>query len=78
MGNPLAEILVHRVVWLYDKLFKTEYDVDSERGMDEEEEYFLTDTEITERLARAGFKRISKKYFWTQWALNHLFVGWKE
>jgi hypothetical protein len=53
-------------------------DVDSERGMGEEEEYYLTDTEITERLVRAGFKRIRKKYFWTQWGLNHLFVGWKK
>jgi ubiquinone/menaquinone biosynthesis C-methylase UbiE len=78
MGNPLAEIVVHKVVWLYDRLFKTNYDVDSERGMDEEEEYFLTDAEIVERLTRAGFKRISKKHFWTQWGLNHLFVGWKK
>lgn len=77
MGNPLAEIVVHKVVWLYDKLFKTNHDVDSERGMDEEE-YYLPDTEIVERLTRAGFQRISKRHFWTQWGLNHLFVGWKE
>jgi SAM-dependent methyltransferase len=78
MGNPLAEILVHKVVWLYDKIFKTKYDMDTERGMDEEEEYYLIDTEILERLARAGFKRIRKKYFVTQWGLNHLFTGWKK
>lgn len=78
MGNPLAEIVVHKVIWLYDKIFKTNYDMDSERGMGAEEEYYLTDVEIVERLTRAGFKRISKKYFLTQWGLNHLFVGWKE
>jgi SAM-dependent methyltransferase len=78
MGNPLAEIIVHKAVCLYDKLFKTNFDLDSERGMDEEEDYYLTDNEITERLIRAGFKRIRKKYFWTQWGLNHLFAGWKE
>lgn len=38
MGNPMAEIIVHNVVWLYDKLCKTNYDMDSERGMNEEED----------------------------------------
>jgi SAM-dependent methyltransferase len=77
MGNPLAEILVHKVVWLYDKLLKTNVDMDSERGMEAEEEYYLTDGEIRERLSRAGFANIRKKYFLTQWALNHVFVGEK-
>lgn len=78
MGNPAAEIVVHKVVWLYDKILKTHYDMDSERGMDEEEEFYLPDAEILERLQRAGFHGIRKKYFPTQWALNHLFVGWKQ
>lgn len=78
MGNPLAEILTHKVVWFYDKVFKTSFDMDSQRGMSEEESYFLLDPEILERFTRAGFKRIRKKYFWTQWGLNHLFIGWKE
>ena len=78
MGNPLAEIAVHKLVWLYDKLFKTNFDMDSERGMDEEEEYYLADSEIVGRLTQAGFKRIRKKYFSTQWGLNHLFVGCKD
>lgn len=78
MGNPLAEILTHKVVWFYDKIFQTSFDMDSQRGMSEEESYFLFDAEILERFTRAGFKRIRKKYFWTQWGLNHLFVGWKE
>lgn len=78
MGNPLAAIVVHKVVWLYDRIFKTRYDVDSERGMGEEEEYYLTDAEITDRLAKAGFGRIQKKYMVTEWGFNHLFVGWKE
>lgn len=77
MGNPVAELLVHKVVWLYDKLFGTHVDMDTERGMEEDEAYFLTDDEIRTRLARAGFTRITKKYFATQWGLNHLFVGWK-
>jgi SAM-dependent methyltransferase len=78
MGNPLAELLVHRLVAIYDRLFKTNIDVDTERGMEEEEEYYLTDAEIHTRLERAGFRRIHKKYFGTQWGLNALFVGWKD
>ncbi len=78
MGNPVAEILVHKVVALHDRLFGTEHDIDSERGMDEEEQYYLTDSEIIERLKRRGFADIEKKYFWTQWGLNHLFVGWRK
>jgi len=78
MGNPLAEVVVHKVVWFYDKLFGTNNDMDSERGMDEEEEYYLNDREIVSRLRKAGFGNIQKKYFFTQWGLNHLFVGWKS
>jgi SAM-dependent methyltransferase len=78
MGAPFAEVLVHKTVWLHDKLFGTRHDMDSERGMKAEEEYYLTDAEIRERLARAGFRRLRKKRFLTQWGLNHLFVGWKD
>jgi SAM-dependent methyltransferase len=78
MGNPAAELLVHRLVHFYDRILGTNLDMDSERGMHEDEEYFLRDGEILERLGRAGFNNIQKKYFWTQWGLNHLFVGWKR
>lgn len=77
MGNPVAEILVHKVVALYDRRFGTHVDMDSERGMGEEEDYYLLDSEIISRLRAAGFQRLKKKYFWTQWCLNHLWVGWK-
>lgn len=77
MGNPLAEILVHRVVWAHGKLFGRGYDMDTERGMEDGEAEYLLDTEIVERMSRAGFRDIEKKYFLTQWGLNHLFVGLK-
>jgi SAM-dependent methyltransferase len=77
MGNPVAEILVHKVVYAYDKVLGTNFDMDTERGMDEEEEYYLLDSEISARLARAGFINICKRFFHTQWYLNHLFVAWK-
>ncbi len=78
MGNPLAEIAVHKVVALHDKFLGTNYDVDSERGMHEDESYYLKDSEIVGHLRRGGFTDIKKKYFFTQWGLNHLFVGWKK
>ena len=77
MGNPLAEILAHKVVATYDRLFGTRHDVDAERGMHEEEAYYLLDSEIVLRLTRAGFTDIRKKRFWTQWGLNHLLLGFK-
>ena len=78
MGHPVAEYLVHKVLRIYDRYLATCYDYDSERGMHSEEAYYLKDLEIINRLELAGFKNISKKYFWTQWRLNHLFVGWKR
>jgi SAM-dependent methyltransferase len=77
MGNPVAEILAHKLVWLYDRVLGTNHDMDSERGMEEEEAYYLTSSEIRTRLDRAGFREIRKRYFWTQWGLNHLFVARK-
>lgn len=78
MGNPIAEILVHKLVWLYDKLLGTNLDMDNDRGMEEGEEYYLLDSEIRERLSRAGFIDIKKHYFMTQWFLNHMFVARKQ
>jgi len=75
MGNPIAEILIHRLVHAYDSLLSTKLDMDGERGMDDEEEFYVRDAEIVERLAAAGFRDIRKRYFTTQWGLNHLFVG---
>lgn len=77
MGNPIAEFAVHKVVAFYDRFFGTHVDMDTERGMGEEESYYLLDGEIRARLRTAGFTNLKKKYFWTQWGLNHLWVAWK-
>ncbi len=76
-GNPLAEILVHKVIYLYDKIFKTNFDLDSERGMEKEESCYVLDSEIYHRLKKAGFKKIKKHSFFTQWGLNHLIIAQK-
>lgn len=77
MGNPAAEYCVHKLVAFYDRFLGTRFDVDTERGMGAEEEFYLLDSEIVERLKRAGFGGIRKKRFWTQWGLNHLLAGTK-
>jgi SAM-dependent methyltransferase len=77
MGNPVAEILTHKVVWFYDRLFGTHFDMDNERGMHSDEEYYLLNSEIRTRLIRAGFINIRKRYFFTEWCLNHMFIAWK-
>jgi ubiquinone/menaquinone biosynthesis C-methylase UbiE len=78
MGLPVIEVMVHKVVWAYDRFLGTRVDMDSERGMQEGEDYYLTDAEIRERLGRAGFGRIERKPFRTQWGMNRLYIGWKE
>jgi len=77
MGNPLAELAVHQVIHLYDRVFGTNNDVDSERGMVEGETYYITPTEIRSLLENAGFHSIQRKSFWTQWWLNHMYIGRK-
>jgi SAM-dependent methyltransferase len=78
MGVPFAELMVHRIVALYDKINGTKHDMDNERGMDEDEAYYLTDKEIITRLSHAFFQDITKKRFLTQWGLNAMFIGWKQ
>jgi SAM-dependent methyltransferase len=77
MGRPWVEILVHNLVALYDRWLGTKLDIDSERGMSEEEDYYVARQEIMKRLLSVGFRNIERRFFWTQWALNQLFVGWK-
>jgi len=77
MGNPVAEVLAHWAVAAHDRLLGTRHDLDAERGMHEEEAYYLLDGEIVERLRRAGFAAIRKRRFWTQWGLNHLLAAVK-
>ncbi len=78
MGLPIVEIIVHQVVWFYDRVFGTKLDHDNQRGMAEGEEYYLTGVEIRRLLTKAGFRRIAYKPFWTQWGMNGLYVGWKD
>ena len=75
MGNPLAELAIHRLVHVYDRLLGTKLDMDTERGMHEDEEYFVRDRVIVEHLAAGGFRDVRKRSFVTQWGLNHLLTA---
>ena len=75
---PLATFAVHRVTRLHAKLLGKVYDMDLLREMDEEEEDYITQMEVVERMARAGFRNITRKLFLSQWGMNRLFVGWKK
>ncbi len=78
MALPAVEVVVHQVIWAYDRLFGTKLDHDNERGMIEGEEYYLTGKEIRTRLSRAGFTAVVYRPFWTQWALNGMYIGSKH
>jgi ubiquinone/menaquinone biosynthesis C-methylase UbiE len=78
MANPLALIMVHKVVAWYDTIFKSNYDVDHIRGMHDEEAYYIRDEEIRERLTKAGFINLQKHRFASQWGLNWVTIGWKS
>lgn len=76
MGHPAAEWAIHRLVAFYDRVLGTSLDVDEERGMHDDEAYFVPNSEIAARLRRAGFHRITRRRIWTQWGLNGLVEGW--
>ena len=78
MGHPIAEVLVHRLVRIYDAVLGTQFDRDSQRGMEAEEDYYLTRSEIVSRLAQAGFENIRYRPFVTQWGLNGVYVARKQ
>lgn len=77
MGAPVAEVLVHKLVALYDRVLGTDVDMDGERGMGEGEDYYVADAEIFGRLGKAGFEGTRKSRFWTQWGFNSLFLAEK-
>lgn len=77
MGKPIAEILTHQVAYLSDLLFKTEFDLDGQRRMQEDEDFYLTKNEIFRLLKETGFYQIRMKPFLTQWLLNSAYIALK-
>ena len=71
-GEPITQWLIHKWIWLYDRVFSTNWDVDRERGMEEGESYCVPEREIVRLISEASFCLERKVYF--QWHLNKVFV----
>lgn len=73
-GQPVAEYLIHKLASFYDRIFKTNLDVDSERGMKPGEEYYVSYKEIKLLMAKTGFALKTRFRIKTQWLLNNVYV----
>ncbi len=72
-GEPVTQYILHKWIALVDRVFKTSWDLDGQRGMHEEEEYAMATREILELYAHANFEILGIHRF--QWGLNKVFVG---
>ncbi|MDZ7675910.1 MAG: methyltransferase domain-containing protein [Acidimicrobiales bacterium] len=75
MAAPLAEVVVHNVLHRYTDWFGVHQDMDGERGMEDEEDYYVRDEEIVELLVSAGFSGVRVRRFWSQWGVNKMFLA---
>lgn len=75
-GEPITQYLHHKWVFLYDKIFGTNVDVDTERGMEEDEQYCMPHKEILRLFAESGLSFIKREKF--QWGLNNVFISEKK
>lgn len=74
-GEPVTQYLHHKWVYLYDTVFGTKVDVDTQRGMEEDEEYCMPHREIMSLMTESSFRFIKRERF--QWGLNNVFVAEK-
>ena len=75
-GEPITQYIQHQLVWFFDKIFKTKLDVDSERGMEEDEQYCMPKKEIISLIKESNMELIKIEYF--QWSLKKVFVAEKR
>jgi SAM-dependent methyltransferase len=75
-GEPITQYLHHRWVHFLDTYCGTNVDVDTERGMHEEEQYAMPHEEILMLFKESGLTHIKTEKF--QWRLNNVFVAEKR
>lgn len=73
-GEPVTQYLVHKWAIVRDRLFGVR-DIDTERGMEEDEEYCMPQAELLESLNTPPFKLRHRKRF--MWGLNNVYVSEK-
>jgi SAM-dependent methyltransferase len=73
-GEPITQFLSHKWREFFEGL-QGKKDMDSERGMDEEEEYCMCRQELLSYLNTAPLKFIKRKRF--MWGLNNIYIAEK-
>lgn len=74
-GEPVTQFLVHK--WSeFISLFTGKKDMDTERGMEEEEEYCMPESEIYDYMNSFSLRLVSRKRF--MWGLNNLYISEKK
>ncbi len=74
-GEPITQYLVHKWSHFYLGL-QGKLDMDSERGMGEEEEYCMPREELLSHLNTPPLKLIKRRRF--MWGLNNLYIAQKN
>lgn len=70
----LVSFMTHNVVKVQSKLSDKYYDMDTERGIEDDERLTVSRKELDQTMGKYGLKLAERKRFWTQWALNELLI----
>ena len=74
-GEPITQWLTHQWQHVYFQL-RGEVDMDSERGMEEDEQFCMPRAELLGYLNTPPLKHVTTKRF--QWGLNNVYVAEKQ
>jgi SAM-dependent methyltransferase len=74
----VVSLLTHTVVKIQSKLSTAYYDMDTDRGMEEDERYSVVRSEILAVAMSAGLHHELTRSLWTQWFLNEVMVLRKQ
>lgn len=70
----LVSFLTHNVVHIQSKISSRYYDMDTDRGMEEDERLTVSHSEINALAEKHGMRFVERRPFWTQWALNEVLI----
>ncbi len=70
----VVSFLTHNWVKVQSAVSKEYYDMDSDRGMEEDERYTVSLEEIESACKKAGLTYQGTHKIWTQWALNEILI----
>lgn len=76
--GPVTSFLTHNVVRLQSRLSSRYYDMDHERGVEEDERLSVPVGEIDRLAGSIGARRRVRERIWTQWWLNEVLVYERE